>query len=254
MIAKVVVEWKYDPKNYFEENIIIKNDNYEIIFNEGLVSAKIDPDFFHDFKDLMDTLQIYVESRFVASQLTRHKPFKLSKPSRHDLRTDGKRNIYLSASMKIKTSISNIDLVVKDKSGKVLSDPKKERIDKGRWFAEKVAKYRSNDSVLDQMLKSYNMSVNEPKNELVYLYEILEAASKKFEGKRKALAELQITDDEWSSLGRIANELPYTQGRHRGRNPGILRKAEESELKRAREIAVKIVENYLIYLDKMSNG
>ncbi len=250
MIAKVVVEWKYDPRNYFEENIIIKNDNYEIKIDDGLVSAKIDPDFFNSSKDLIDTLQIYVESRFLAVQLMTHKPFELSKPSRYDLRADGKKNVYISIEPAIlKLSGANVDLVVKDKNGNVISDTKKERIDKERWFAEKVAKYRSNDPVLDQMLKSYNMSVTGPKNELVYLYEIRDAASKKFGVKSKALSELQISDNEWSSLGRIANKH-----RHRGRNLGILHEAEQSELLKARKIAVKIVENYLIYLNKMNNG
>ena len=253
MVEKVVIDWKYDPKDYFEGKIVISNENYKLDIVDGSVEARVDPEFFNESKDLMNDLHGQVESRFLAVQVMTHKPFKLSKPSRYDLRANGTKNIYLSVEpIVIRTSI-NADLVVKDKNGNIVSDTKRDRIDKKKWFAETASKFRPTDPTLDRMLRSYNMSVTEPDNELVHLYEIRDAVSKRFAKGGKARSVLNITKDEWRSLGRIANDEPLIQGRHRGQNAGNLRKAELFELEVARKVASKIVENYMKHLENTIN-
>ena len=254
MVEEIVIEWKYDPKDYFEEKIIISNENYKMDIVDGSVKARVDPKFFYEPKDLMSELHDQVESRFLAVQVMTHMPFTLSKPSRYDLRADGTKNIYISVDpVVMKVSIGNADIVVKDKNGNIVSDTKKDRIDKKKWFAETSGKYRTKDPTLDRMLKSYNMSVTDPDNELVHLYEARDAVSKKFGKKGKAKSAINITEKEWNSLGRIANDEPLLQGRHRGQNAGKLRKAELSELELARRVASKIVENYMKYLENKIN-
>ena len=177
-----------------------------------------------------------------------HQQYNIGKPSRYDLKEDGTKNIYLQVEDIICVASINSDIIIKDEDGNVISDTKQERIDKKKWFAETSVKFRSKDQTLDQMLKSYSASVSDPNNELVHLYEIRDAVSKKFGGKSKASSNLGITKNEWRVFGLIANKKPLLQGRHRGSYAGNLRQADVSELETCRKIASKTVENYMIHL------
>ena len=111
-----------------------------------------------------------------------------------------------------------------------------------------LAKYRRKDWCVAFLLNSYTEAVNDPDNELVHLYEIRDAIAKKFGGGSAAVKALKITESQWSRLGQLANDEPLKQGRHRGKNLGVLRDATEWELKEGRDIARNLVEAYLYYL------
>jgi hypothetical protein len=100
-------------------------------------------------------------------------------------------------------------------------------------------------------MKSYKAAVSDYSNELVHLYEICDALSKHFSGIKSAQTVLNLKKSDWSNLGKIANNEPLKQGRHRGKSIGELRDATEKELDDARNIAKKFVKAYLIYLKKM---
>ena len=252
MIKKIVAEWKYDPKEYFEDIIHIVDEKYDLQIRKGEIEAGIHPRFIDNAKDIIDEIDRKIQSMFLAVQVMNHQPFNLSEPSRYDLRLDGKKNFYLNVKAGvIKISTGTVDLVVKDKDGKIISDTKSERIDKKKWFAETSAKHRQNDYVLDRMLKSYHKSVVDPDNELIHLYEIRDAVADKFENGSKARKTLNVTNIEWNVLGKLANKEPLLQGRHRGLAAGKLRKAEALELKTARQVAAKIIENYMVYLENI---
>ena len=112
-----------------------------------------------------------------------------------------------------------------------------------------VATHRAKNATLDAMLRSYAAAVRDPNNELVHLYEIRDALSKKFDGEQPARAALvAITSAQWSRLGLLGNELPLRQGRHRGKATTPLRDATKGELTQARGIARAMIEAYLQYL------
>jgi len=250
MIEKIVAEWKYDPKEYFEENIHMIEDKYELRIGDGEIEARIDSKFMDNADNIINEINDNLKTRFLAEQVMTHKPFNLSEPKRYDLRSDGKKNRYLKAkSIVTKTSIGKADLIVNNKNGKIISDTKADRINKKRWFAETAIKHGKNDPILKQMLKSYHESVNDPSDELIHLYEIRDAVSDKFSNGKEARKELNITKGEWNSLGQLANKEPLLQGRHRGLGAGKLRKAEKFELEKARQVATKIIENYVAYLE-----
>jgi hypothetical protein len=69
------------------------------------------------------------------------------------------------------------------------------------------------------------------------------------QNKRSAINNLNITEREWGTLGRLANMEPLEQGRHRGKAAGSLRPAKKQELDIARKCAAKFVEKYLIFLE-----
>jgi len=143
----------------------------------------------------------------------------------------------------------NVDLIVKDKNGSIISDSRRDRIEKKKELAELAEAYSSNP-VAESLLSSYKAAVNDPDNELVHLYEIRDALSKLFSGEKQARNALRLKASEWSRLGQLANSEPLKQGRHRGKSAGELRDASEEELTEARKIARSFVESYLVYLDE----
>ncbi len=249
-VVEVQLEWKYTPKNYFEEPIHIIDERFELSISDGVAFAKIEPLFYSQHPEINEYLTRLIETRLQAVQLISHRDFILNKPSRSELRNDGTKNTFLEVEpIVMKVSIKPVDLMVRDKDGNIVSDSKKERLDKQRWFSETVAKYRSIDSTLDQMLKSYQMAVKDPKNELVHLYEIRDALSARFGKKKNAMKQLYITNKEWDIIGDLANSQPLEEGRHRGKAVGKLRSAENHELDIARKSASNMVEKYLIFLE-----
>lgn len=254
MIEQIVVEWNYEPNDYFEDNFTIEYDNYNVEINSGIATARIAPRYIDKIDEIINELNQDLESRFLAVQVMTHRKYDFSKPSRHDLKEDGTKIIYLQVEdMICVTSMSSGDIIIHDANGNIISDTKQERVDKKKWFSETSAKFRIKDHTLNQMLKSYSSSVSDPNNELVHLYEIRDAASKKFGGESNARSKLGITKKEWSNFGLIANKKPFLQGRHRGNNAGVLRQADVSELETVRKIASKMVENYMIHLEKTIN-
>ena len=249
-VVEVQLEWSYSPKNYIEEPIQISCEGFELSISDGVALAKITPSFYAENPRIKETLTGLVESRLLAIQIMLHRDFTLSKPSRSDLRDDGNKNIFLEVDpIVIKTSVGPVDLVIRDKDGNIVSDSKRDRLKKQKWFAEVVDKYRDADSALDHMLKSYQNAVKDPDNELVHLYEIRDALSSRFGKKKNAIKKLRITNKEWNIIGDLSNSQPLKEGRHRGKSAGAIRPAENNELETARKAGANLVEKYLIYLE-----
>lgn len=249
-VLSVQLEWKYSPKTYLEEPILIEFEGGELEIKEGVAVATIDPEVFHADDSIREELTKKIESRLYAVQIMTHKDFKLSKPSRSDTREDGKKNHFLELeSCVITTSVGTVDIVVHDKDGNIVSDTKRERLNKQNTFASLVEKHRTHNVTLDQMLKSYQQSVKDPKNEFVHLYEIRDALSIRFGSKNNTIKALDITNGEWDEIGKLANTLPLKQGRHRGQSVGALRGAEPAELEMARKSAAHLIDKYLEFLE-----
>lgn len=249
-VVTVLLEWKYSPETYLEEPIVISLEGAVLEIKDGLAIAKIDPDLYHAGSFIREELTKKIESRFHAVQIMTHKDFELSKPSRTDIREDGRKGHFLEVESCVMTmSVGTVDLIVKDKDGNVVSDTKRERLDKQKHFAALVDKHRNSDATLDQMLTSYQKSVKDPDNELVHLYEIRDSLSERFVSKKSATEELGVTSHEWDEIGELANSLPLKQGRHRGKAVGALRDAEQAELEKARRSVAYLIEKYLEYLD-----
>ena len=61
------------------------------------------------------------------------------------------------------------DLILMDKDGNVVTDTRKDRIEKKKTVAELIQQHRATNPWLDALLKSYQTSVKDPDNELVHL-------------------------------------------------------------------------------------
>lgn len=246
----VVLEWTFTPVDYFEEVIRIVRDNYEMTIENGKVDARIEAQYYDSESDLRMKLHESLNSRFLGAQIFNQKQFELSKPSMSRIHLDGRRTIYIHPEpIKIKVTTGTPDIIITDSSGNVIRDSRKERIERRKALAELVEKHRAHSPILQSLLDSLTCSLRKHDNELVYLYEIREALAKELGGEEIARQLLSITRNSWRRFGRLANDEPLKQGRHRGKNVGILRDATEDELIEARTFAREIIEKYLYYLD-----
>lgn len=245
-VVEVQLRWDYTPKNYIEEPIQIEGEGYQLSISEGVALAQIALSTYERNSGIQEDLTSLIENRLHAVQLMAYGNFTLSRPSRSDLREDGRKTTYLELEL-TSTSTASTDIKFTDRDGDVF-DSKQDRLNKQVWFAKMLDKYRSDDT-LNQMLKSRKAAASELNNELARLYEIKEALKSK---SNKARKKLSIGRKEWSRLGCLANEAPLQQGRHRGKMTGKLRDATETELRDARKIARSMIEAYLNYLESNS--
>jgi len=246
----VVLEWKFSPPDYFEEVIRIDRKKYSIIIENGSIEAHIDPSAYDQNHKMRDELHEALNDRFLGVQLVTHKQYELSKASMYRLYPDGRKDITLFPEPIIMTmTVGSTDIIVKNKNGNIVADTRRDRIEKKKELAELAEKYRSKDQVVESILKSYKSAVTDPDNELVHLYEIRDALSSRFAGKGDVRLILGISNSNWSRLGKLANDEPLRQGRHRGKKIGGLRDATEPELKEARGIARNMIEAYLQFLE-----
>lgn len=135
-----------------------------------------------------------------------------------------------------------------DKNGNVIADSKRDRIEKEKRLAEFIASYLPNDALLASLCRSKTAAADDPNNELVHLYEIRDALDTKFGGETSARTALGLSDTTWSRFGRLCNNEPLRQGRHRGKASAALQDATEGKLIEARGIAQAMIEAYLQYL------
>src|SRR5690606_29745018 len=120
-VISVQLEWKYSPETYLEESILIKFEGGELEIKDGAAVTSIDPEVFHADESIREELTKKIESRLHAVQVMTHKDFELSKPTRTDIREDGKKHHYLEVESCVMTmSAGAVDIVVRDKNGNVV--------------------------------------------------------------------------------------------------------------------------------------
>lgn len=245
----MILEWTYTPDGYFEDSFQITDELYEVNISQGKIEARIDPVHYDAEDKIREKLHKKIESIFLARQLYIHQSYALSKSTMYRLYSDGRRDatVFIEGVQAV-CSVGIVDVMIGDSDGNVISNTRQERIDTSNAFVELIVKYE-HDPLLLYLLGSYNASVEYPENELVYLYDIRDALAAKFSGEKNIIDILNITKSDWSNLGRLANDEPIIQGRHRGKKAPDLRSATSEELEEVRTISKKFIEAYLNYLE-----
>ena len=243
-----VIEWTFTPPDYFEQSIRIVKDNYEMTIDNGKVTAKVDEKHYYLENNLRDLLSGELNDRFLGAQLINYTPYKLSGPSVHKLLPDGRIEHILDIHSASHIHVSeNVDILIKDGDGNIIGDTRRNRLAEKKSIADLMAKHRNNNLTLTSITNSFNEALNDPKNELVHLYEIRDAIQDKYGGQKAACNDLGLNTGEWDKLGNLANNRK--QGRHRGQQVGVLPDATENELNEARNIAQKMIMSYMDFLE-----
>jgi hypothetical protein len=255
MSTNVILQWQFSPRTYFEEPRQIPHSGCIITIADGKVEARFDASVYDQDPSIREPLHNTVVSLFRGAQLVNQKPYQLSpNPTIIRLASDGSRGVSVevawTAGIVLGCAVGcAVDIQVLDKDGKVVRDSRQERIAKRNGLAD-LAERHAKDPVALNLLKSFDTAMNDPPNELIHLYEIRDALKTKFGGDGTTPAALSISRRKWSRFGKLADDEPLKQGRHRGIHASALRDATNSELNEARDIARGMIEAYLQYLEK----
>lgn len=251
MAAVFVLDWAFTPTDMFEEQVTFDVGECSFVLNTGSAQARLSAEGVAEDQigTLRGELHEALDARFLAAQVLGHRQYLLSKPSMVREHDDGRRDGYMFPEpASLKFTCAKVDFITTDADGNV-QDSKRNRIAQRKSFAVQAAKYIT-DPIVNSIVRSYSAAVSDPRNELIHLYEIRDAMLKRFGGEKTAQEAIGISSTQWSRLGRLANEEPITQGRHRGKQSGLLREATEVELEEARSIARAMIQGFLHYLDR----
>lgn len=251
-IKQVTLEWSYTPTDFFEVEDTVESDGYVLVIGDGKAHATIQPDAYNRDPEIIDQVHQNLVSRFRAIQLVDLRPFELSSSPRVRLQTQSGAQIInaraIASSGLVMTG--RLDVILRDVDGKIIADTKQERITRKRHLATLTSKHAPTDPTLEAILKSMEKSFTDTNNLLVHLYEIRDALKKRFGDREdRARTSLGISKNRWNELGRLANDAPLKQGRHRGSKIGSLRDATDGEIATARSIASEMIEKYVEWLE-----
>lgn len=249
MAATVVLEWKFSPPSYFEEGLTIQRQHVIITIADGKVVARI-PAAIYDKDPVVVRANVEAElrARFLAAQIIDHKHVDLAEPTLIRIDSEGRRHLFVEVEAgHVTVTGGMIDVEIRNKAGNIVSSSRTNRIARRNEVADLAGKHAS-DELLIAMLASYDDAIRDPRNELIYLYEVRDAIAAHFHGQDAAQAALGIDRQAWSRFGFLCCTLPLRQGRHRGHNVGALRDASEDELNEARTFARNVIDRYLRYL------
>jgi hypothetical protein len=243
--AQTVLEWSYEPADFFEESEEFDCSDGKIEIKNGKVRGAFDASLYEQGRDFRDQVHEAVLSHFLAQQVQNDKPYSLSSASMSREYADGRRDVTaFGNSLQIKVSLSKPDVVIRDAAGNIVSDTKADRLKRQKEFREKVSLLRPNDGTLRRILQSYNNALADPENILIHLYEIRDAIAVEYETEAAAKTAVNASSSDWSKFGRMANNDPLLEGRHRGKHTG-LRALKADELAFAKSFSRSLIEGYV---------
>jgi hypothetical protein len=248
MDETVVLEWRFSPADAFEEPATLEVAGQTIKIDNGKAEARIVATAYDSSLSLRQTLHAALNAHLNAIEILSHRACHLEKSLMTRVDASGRKHYLLTAEPGVyKLTGSPVDFVVTDAQGNTVSDTKAERIRQKKLLGKQIES-RLSDPVVASLVQSYHRAVRDPDNELVYLYEIRDTLAEHFGGDNAARSGLGISAQTWSRFGKLCNDEPLFQGRHRGRNIGTLRDATDGELKDARHFAREMIRAYLLKL------
>jgi len=238
------LEWMYQPADFFEAPYRDVNSEYELLVEGGRAIATLCVPEDPVNEELNIRIRTHVENVLLTRQLQVHRGYDLQGPHIRQ-QTEGGRSVMIQVGATAAIAFaSQADFIVRDAAGSIVRDTRAERIAENTQLLDFIAPKLTQSSELREMVTSYSRSIADPRNELVYLYEIRDGLSKYYGGEQATRAALNITKTEWQRLGILANEQPLEQGRHRGKHPAGRRAASNAELQEARAIVLRWITEF----------
>jgi hypothetical protein len=248
MSQTTIIRWTFEPQDFREDSWRSSGGEYEFKPRGGKIEIEVPTEALDRDPALVECLHREVDARFVAELLVTHRCYRLAPPSIERMLPGGGRQKPMVPHVVEPEIIMVVGSQVVGKDGLVKPDPlEAARLARINQFTDLFSAVPANDSVGWALIKSYEAAVNEPQNELWRLYEIRDALQAEFRSAASAQNELCIKEADWRRLGKLANDEPLNQGRHRGKTMGHLRDATREELEEARAIAVMMIEAYFRY-------
>jgi hypothetical protein len=242
--VRTVLTWTYEPVDYFEAPYTDTTPDGEgkiSIFNGSAtveLRTPVDPISDQQVKQIT----AFICDIFSVRQLLNHRPYSLRGLSiaQHNSSGSVSRTVLLEGQVMAMSTI-RADIMVTNAAGQVVHDTKAERIKQHKETNMSLTKKMDQTPLLRELVRSYSAAVNDPENEMVHLYQILDTLKAHYGSEKKAQQCLPVKA-EWKTLEKIANHEPIDQSRHRGSHIETRRPATDQELQDARSAARAIIE------------
>lgn len=245
MRSKTELEYVVDPSDLFEDRTLVDLPIGTAVIEAGRAVVTLRRPANSPVPSQIAAATQALRCVLQVRQLLVHREFSLRGPNITHYRANGARDIVvLAEAAKSEWHVNPVDFRLTDAAGRVVRDSRAERVANDTEFVQRIAVKATKSPTMQQMLASYSMAVGDASDELVHLYEIRDAVATHFGGETGARKALQLSRNEWSHLGHLANDAPLRQGRHRGQKGPVLREARVDEMEAARRIARKILEAF----------
>lgn len=245
MTATTEITWRYNPASFFNEHFILLLNCGEFSAQNGNAMLKLKSDIDPTLPETFISIKDEVLAVFEIRQIIAHCSFELFSPQTIQYDSGGARSVSVNIMGIGCFALSGqSDIVITNADGIIVIDTKAERLASEAEFINDLSPKMMCSSTLRAIARSYGQAVRDPQNELVHLYEVRDAVAKYYGSESSARSALKISKKEWQTLGRLANEEPLRQGRHRGKKIVGLRPAAQSELTEARAITKNIIKAF----------
>jgi hypothetical protein len=247
------LEGTYTPANYLEEPVELEGTDCTATITDCRIEVS-----FHEPELLPDADRQAAVSREVNQVFNTHmiltgRSAEVSALTLKRRRPDGKAESWVSVSVSSclsEASVCSPDIITTDAGGNVVRDTKAERLADEKAFREQCLRH-AEDLLLKELMASFRQAIADPADQMMHFYEIRDALSRHFGGDKEARKVLGLTSKEWSDFGRITNDEPIEQSRHRGNHP-VRRPATEEEMARIIDVARRMIRAYIDRLDSTS--
>jgi hypothetical protein len=243
MAIKTTLQLQYKPIDFFEVPFQYSHSRYNMIFENGVAEVILSEPLDTVPETLKTDIIKKVRSILDGRMITKHESFELGSINIQNHYADGHitsaHTIQGVASiLKLKTYPP--DILLKDSTGKIIRDTKAERIAEEQSLMRLIADSADRHPLLNKLLDSYRSAVSDPADELIHLFEIIDALKSYYGNKEEVIRQLGFSEDKWDRLFRLSNNEPLKEGRHRGSKES-LRHATDEELTDARIIAQEMI-------------
>ena len=235
--------WSYQPPNFFEVIPTVPNARFE----GEHIWVRID-------KPMSEALRLQIEVKidacFRSEQVVHFKTYALTFVGHRTIGDDGKIENDLMVAKASSTTMVGFrpDITMTGPDGVVI-DTKAQRHALIKKMRDQIACH-GDDATLRRMLAGYSAATKDSADELVHLFEVVDALNRQFRSRSTVRRELGLLKRDIDPLPELANDAPVAEGRHRGRHEDPLRPATSDELDRARDAARKLIRAYLDWLDR----
>lgn len=242
----VEICFTYEPTTCLEQALALEHAGWQVRLDSGTAVAWRGG-VHDDLRALEEHARGLVTRAVQAAQLVEKAAFSVSPCAGIVVHTadGGKGTVILASTGALVLKGHRADLAITGPDG-VRVDTRRDRVSRKHRLAAALVRV-GDELALHRMLRSFEVAMRTPADELVHLFEIWETFETAVAGTNRDL--YQANRARGQRLGRMANGMPLTQGRHRGQHFQQLRDATVQELGEAREIAVSLIEAYAAQLD-----
>ena len=235
MPDRTELTWSYKPQDFFEEAYVRSFDDWCLRMEGGTAVATVSGGRLSGAVESEIAETVTTLFRVRAMQIDRG--FTLADQVNVVEHRGDKRHVVLRVQESVVVR-DRLDVQITEVgTGAIMEDTKAERIKAEEAELETLSAQSQQNSTLRTILASYTSAINEPPNALTHLYEVRDALAKHFGSEAKTKNVLGISSSDWSTFGRLANDEPLLEGRHRGKHGDSLRPATPEELSSAKSLA-----------------